>query len=442
MYPTVSLLRPSNLPPCHHRFPPFAAAFPAAIAPPLLDFPATQFRAQPLRSNFLAASPLHSTATMDAVETDKSGSEFVEVGYVSSVHGVHGEICLEPSTDFAELRLATARQLIGSTLLAREDDRPELEEGEFYTRDLIGMRVILKDTSTCIGTVVDVYDSGASEILRVMLYPSTEASDATEKPVPEETGSVSGRLVWNTSEFVSETRAKLKNGSLKISRDHLGATSRFHENGCHLVFEGKIAIVLVVNNLNNKGADSHHQLVDAKSSHTETSPCSFISKALSDAQTFVKLEDRGSIPLVLVCPEQQIEPLKELFTGNDFFAFDCDKVCSTSNMSGIWTPTFPGLVDIQGADVGVQISQDLTQLEETFDIVFSVEFAKSLAKQMDKLCFEAIPKANTHVRLVDKEWVDIVPPSSSPNSYELRCSIYSSINACPLDKVSMMEITE
>ncbi|CAN1847210.1 Ribosome maturation factor RimM [Linum perenne] len=671
MYPTVSLLRPSNLPPCHHRFPPFAAAFPAAIAPPLLDFPATQFRAQPLRSNFLAASPLHSTATMDAVETDKSGSELVEVGYVSSVHGVHGEICLQPSTDFAELRLATpgrrwlkqfvygqevikevelmegwekpgkkswvltlagldtvdeARQLIGSTLLAREDDRPELEEGEFYTRDLIGMRVIFKDTSTCIGTVVDVYDSGASEILRVMLYPSTEASDATEKPVPEETGSVSGRLVWipfveaivpdvdmnkremwitppkgllelnnrsnemskkerrqiewkekkksqrqliaakkklsdmeqkhvfdglrygeksqkslladdivaansdllqqalknigvssnrwNTSEFVSETRAKLKNGSLKISRDQLtcasvndlGATSRFHENGCHLVFEGKIAIVLVVNNLNNKGADSHHQLVDAKSSHTETSPCSFISKALSDAQTFVKLEDRGSIPLVLVCPEQQIEPLKELFTGNDFFAFDCDKVwfleeeklpvvtsssdencrneilmkspweilkapvgsggviqslsshnisdalsemgvkyievCSTSSMSGIWTPTFPGLVDIQGADVGVQISQDLTQLEETFDIVFSVEFAKSLANQMDKLCFEAIPKANTHIRLVEKEWVDIVPPSSSPNSYELRCSIYSSINACPLDKVSMMEITE
>lgn len=26
----------------------------------------------------------------------------------------------------------------------REEERPELEEGEFYTRDLVGMRVLLK----------------------------------------------------------------------------------------------------------------------------------------------------------------------------------------------------------------------------------------------------------------------------------------------------------
>ncbi|CAN0853760.1 hypothetical protein LINGRAHAP2_LOCUS5727 [Linum grandiflorum] len=313
---------------------------------------------------------------------------------------------------------------------------------------------------------------------------------------------------WSATEFVSEARAKLKNGSLKISQDQLtcssvngsGETLRFHENGCHLVSEGKIAIVLAVSNLENKGADSDNQIVDSKSIQTET----FLSKSFSDNQTFVKMEDRGSIPLVLVCPEKEIVPLKELFTKNDFFAFDCNKVwfleeeklpvvtnsadengrneilmksaweilkapvgsggvlhslsshnisntlsemgvkyievCSTSKMSGIWTPMFPGLVDTQGAEIGIQISQDLTRLEESFDIVFSVEFAKSLAKQMDKLHFEAIPKASSHVRLVEKEWVDIVP--SSPNSYELRCSIYSSVNACPLEKVCIMEITE
>lgn len=37
-----------------------------------------------------------------------------------------------------------AKQLIGSTLLVREEERPALEEGEFYTRDLVGMRVFLK----------------------------------------------------------------------------------------------------------------------------------------------------------------------------------------------------------------------------------------------------------------------------------------------------------
>lgn len=37
-----------------------------------------------------------------------------------------------------------AKQLVGSSLLVREDDRPQLEEGEFYSRDLVGMRVTLK----------------------------------------------------------------------------------------------------------------------------------------------------------------------------------------------------------------------------------------------------------------------------------------------------------
>lgn len=37
-----------------------------------------------------------------------------------------------------------AKKLIGATLLVVDEDRPELEEGEFYTHDLIGMRVFMK----------------------------------------------------------------------------------------------------------------------------------------------------------------------------------------------------------------------------------------------------------------------------------------------------------
>lgn len=37
-----------------------------------------------------------------------------------------------------------AKMLIGATLLVTDEDRPELEEGEFYTHDLIGMRVFMK----------------------------------------------------------------------------------------------------------------------------------------------------------------------------------------------------------------------------------------------------------------------------------------------------------
>lgn len=40
--------------------------------------------------------------------------------------------------------IVQAKMLIGATLLVTKDDRPELEEGEFYTHDLIGMRVFMK----------------------------------------------------------------------------------------------------------------------------------------------------------------------------------------------------------------------------------------------------------------------------------------------------------
>ncbi|XP_057996948.1 uncharacterized protein LOC110668606 isoform X2 [Hevea brasiliensis] len=81
-----------------------------------------------------------------------------------------------------------ARQLVGSTLLVREEDRPELEEGEFYTCDLVGMRVILKETGDCVGTVVNVFGSGASYLLQVMLYPSVDVLEGAERSTQAETG--------------------------------------------------------------------------------------------------------------------------------------------------------------------------------------------------------------------------------------------------------------
>jgi ribosomal 30S subunit maturation factor RimM len=34
--------------------------------------------------------------------------------------------------------------LIGATLLVTEEDKPELEDGEFYAHDLNGMKVFMK----------------------------------------------------------------------------------------------------------------------------------------------------------------------------------------------------------------------------------------------------------------------------------------------------------
>ena len=37
-----------------------------------------------------------------------------------------------------------ARQIVGSAILVKAGDRPEIEADEFYSLDLVGMRVIVK----------------------------------------------------------------------------------------------------------------------------------------------------------------------------------------------------------------------------------------------------------------------------------------------------------
>ena len=45
---------------------------------------------------------------------------------------------------FLKCKIYQAQQLVGSTILVLDEDRPELEEGDFYARDLVGMKVTLK----------------------------------------------------------------------------------------------------------------------------------------------------------------------------------------------------------------------------------------------------------------------------------------------------------
>lgn len=46
------------------------------------------------------------TARTEFVERPKVGSEFVEIGYICSVHGLQGEVRVKPRTDFPELRFS------------------------------------------------------------------------------------------------------------------------------------------------------------------------------------------------------------------------------------------------------------------------------------------------------------------------------------------------
>ncbi|XP_059669282.1 uncharacterized protein LOC132314429 [Cornus florida] len=616
-------------------------------------------------ANQHALSPLHSTAMQVTVETSKTEPEFVEIGYICNVHGLQGEVRVKPSTDFPELRFSKpgrrwlrqqfmgrstiqevelvegrgghpgqkswivrfreidtvdqAQQLVGSIILVREEDRPELEEGEFYTRDLVGMRVILKETGEPVGTVVNVFDSGASDLLHVMLNSSTEMPDGTGKQEPN--GGASAPLVWvpfveaivpnvdinrremlitppkgllelnirsderskkerrqlewkqrkkfqqrliaakkklcemeqkhvfhgfrfgekaqtslladqivgvkskllqqalqnfkipsdrwNLPEFITGNLAKQVRSTLRISEEclatgrgeKLNANSELQEKGHLLTSSGKVAIALAVDDSEMQGSVSDPNLVDSE--RMEDSSCLLLQKLLCDVKKFVKIEDRAYVPLILVCPAHTISSLKKLFSSHDHFAFNSEKVwfleeeklpvvsnsleeqnkhkilmkspwellqtpvgsggvvsllssnnilenlsemgveyievCSV-NETHVGGRMLLGLVNSCEAHVGIRIFKDMKHFTENFHLIFSMKFMKKLTKQIDKLHFHAIPKPNSHVEKVDKDWVDVIP--SLPNSYEFHCSIYSSLNACPLDKVCAMEITE
>ncbi|KAK9048162.1 hypothetical protein SSX86_032875 [Deinandra increscens subsp. villosa] len=164
----------------------------------------------------------HATATQETIEVGETEPQFVEIGYISSVHGLQGEVRVKPNTDFQEMRFSEpgkrwlkqqllgkevtqevellegrghhgqkswivkfnnvdkieqAQQLVGSTILVLDENRPELDEGDFYARDLVGMRVTLKETGEPVGNVVNVFDVGGSDLLQVKLNSSLEMID-------------------------------------------------------------------------------------------------------------------------------------------------------------------------------------------------------------------------------------------------------------------------
>lgn len=61
-----------------------------------------------------------------------------------------------------------AEKLRGKELFITEEDLPELPEGQFYVRDLIGMQVVTEDGET-LGPVTDVIQNTAQDLFEVEL---------------------------------------------------------------------------------------------------------------------------------------------------------------------------------------------------------------------------------------------------------------------------------
>ncbi|KAM3412817.1 hypothetical protein ACQJBY_004157 [Aegilops geniculata] len=213
---SLSLSLPLRPSPCRRLPAPFSRPPPRrlALAPPR---PAAALLSSPSPSH-----AQHEPKDEEEEEEEEYGEDeelveedgLVEVGYVSGAHGVRGDVLVSPRTDFPELRFATpgkrwlraraagkmqvrelellrgkahtgkkgwivrfhgvdsldeARQIVGSAVLVKTEDRPELEEDEIYSLDLVGMSVIVKDTGKLVGTVAQVFNFGGGDLLQVMV---------------------------------------------------------------------------------------------------------------------------------------------------------------------------------------------------------------------------------------------------------------------------------
>ena len=127
--------------------------------------------------------------------------QFLQVGVISSTHGLRGEVKVFPTTDDAarfqtlkEVILDTGKEKLdleiqsvrffkqfvivkfkgiddindfekymGKSLFVAREYAVELEEDEYYIADLIGMKVVLEDGSS-FGTLTDVMETGANDV--------------------------------------------------------------------------------------------------------------------------------------------------------------------------------------------------------------------------------------------------------------------------------------
>lgn len=132
-------------------------------------------------------------------------SEF-RVGVITTTHGVHGEVKVRPTTDditrFSRLERVTLKHknksrvleitnvkyfkntailkfagldaiedvegLRGAELWIPREDAVELEEGEYFIADVLGMEAAL-DTGGVLGTVTDVITTGANDVFEVRM---------------------------------------------------------------------------------------------------------------------------------------------------------------------------------------------------------------------------------------------------------------------------------
>jgi 16S rRNA processing protein RimM len=85
---------------------------------------------------------------------------------------------------FCELNsIEEAERWRGATVCIPVEERPALEEGEYYLSDLVGCDVMLNATGEYVGKVTGYYESGGPVLLAVSRTPEDEKKDEILLPL-------------------------------------------------------------------------------------------------------------------------------------------------------------------------------------------------------------------------------------------------------------------
>ena len=172
-----------------------------------------------------------------AAKKNKRDKNRVTIGKVGAPHGIHGEMRIIPLTDFVE-RFETMKEvMVGSEMLHIESckyhkqyvlmkfkeypvreaamsltgklltvDRSEaapLQEGEYYTFDIIGLTVYDMDGNE-LGKVENVLRTGSNDVYQARRTDGGELLIPAPKAVVKEIDVPGGRMVVDMPEEISD----------------------------------------------------------------------------------------------------------------------------------------------------------------------------------------------------------------------------------------------
>ncbi|XP_031500493.1 uncharacterized protein LOC116264426 isoform X2 [Nymphaea colorata] len=385
--------RPS--PPLYHQRPTFL--FPRINRIQISPSRKPRFLCNPLCQTLHSPFSLRALLSRETpeVKDDEDDTEFIEIGYVSNVHGLDGEVRVKPSTDFPEMRfekpgkrwlrslvsgrkvireveltsgrahagpkswilsfagvdtVEMAKEIVGSSILVREDDRPPLEDGDFYTPDLIGMKVYLKEwkqkkrtRQRLLAAKKKLADIGQQHILEGLssgdkdqkLLLTNQITNMNLQLFQHALHNISKPKVCNCylEEFVNANSAKLLHKTLKIPKSSLHCYgSKNQQNGCSelrkagfdFIVQGKVATVLALDD--GKVQEGRLQQNSIEENVSNSANCVQLHEFLLNIKEQTKVEENFPVALIMASPANEVQTFRDFLVDHDYYGLDKEKV--------------------------------------------------------------------------------------------------------------------